>query len=211
MNMFSIFLTYLHYFFIGAFNIFLCLAIAVSFILFFISLAVIFLRKKETEVRLDPEQAPMVTVQIPTRNEIIALRCAKECLQSNYPVNRLQIIIGDDSDQSEISAEIDAFAALHPRVEITRRTDKSGFKPGNLNNMLLLSRGEIIIIFDSDFIPGKDFIPRIVAPFVHDREVASVQARWDFTNPGKNLATVLGSTMGYTFHRVFLPFMNYFG
>jgi len=209
--MFTTFLTYLHYFFVGAFNIFLYLAIAVSFILFFISFAVIFFRKKETEVRLDPEEAPMVTVQIPTRNEIIALRCADKCLQSDYPAGRLQIIIGDDSDQGEISAEIDAFAALHPRVEVARRTDKSGFKPGNLNNMLLRSRGEIIVIFDSDFMPGNDFIPRIVAPFVHDREVASVQARWDFSNPGKNLATVLGSTMGYTFHRVFLPFMNHFG
>jgi cellulose synthase/poly-beta-1,6-N-acetylglucosamine synthase-like glycosyltransferase len=77
--------------------------------------------------------------------------------------------------------------------------------------MLKESRGEVIVVLDSDFLPGRDFIRRIVAPFVLDPEVASVQARWDFINPGDNLATVLGATMGYSFHRVFLPFMRIVG
>ncbi|MFH1038611.1 MAG: glycosyltransferase [PVC group bacterium] len=204
-------LSILHYFFSGAFAVFLYLSIAVSFILFFISAVVICWRKKSSEMFLDPGKAPTVTVQIPTRNEIIALRCARMCLESDYPLERLQVLIGDDSDQPEISRQIDAFATRHPRVEVTRRADRSGFKPGNLNHMLKQSRGEIVIIFDSDFMPAPDFISRIVSPFVHDPEIASVQARWDFTNSGENLATVMGSTMGYSFHQVFLPFMNIFG
>ncbi len=204
-------LSIVHLLFSLTFTVFLYLAIAVSLILFFITAVVICRRKKNNEVDLDLEKAPLVTVQIPTRNEIIALRCARMCLESDYPPDRLQILLGDDSDQPEISRQIDDFVRRHPRVEVTRRMDKSGFKPGNLNNMLKESRGEIIVIFDSDFMPGPDFIPRIVSPFVHDPEVASAQARWDFTNPGKNLATVMGSTMGYSFHQVFLPFMNIFG
>jgi cellulose synthase/poly-beta-1,6-N-acetylglucosamine synthase-like glycosyltransferase len=195
----------------AAFEFFLILAIAVSLILVLISLTVIFLRDRRGERALDPEEAPEVTVQIPTKNEIVALRCARLCLESDYPAERLQILIGDDSDQGWISEEIDDFAAAHPGVKVVRRKDRSGFKPGNLNAMLERSRGAVIVILDSDFTPGEDFIRRIVAPFVHDPEVASVQARWDFINPGDNLATVLGATMGYTFHRVFLPFMNIFG
>ncbi len=202
---------YLHILSSILFESFLVLAVAVSLILFLITLAVIFLRDRRVEKGFDLSRAPGVTVQIPTKNEIVALRCARRCLESDYPAGRLQILIGDDSDREEISKEIDAFAAAQPRVEVVRRENRSGFKPGNLNAMLKESRGEVIVILDSDFIPGRDFIRRLVAPFVLDGDVASVQARWDFLNPGDNLATVLGATMGYSFHRIFLPFMNRFG
>jgi cellulose synthase/poly-beta-1,6-N-acetylglucosamine synthase-like glycosyltransferase len=193
------------------FQFFFILAVAVSLALYLITLTVIFFRYRREEKDFDPELAPEVTVQIPTKNEIVALRCARRCLQSDYPASRLQVLIGDDSDRKWISEEIDSFAAAHPEVEVVRRMDRSGFKPGNLNAMLKESRGEIIVILDSDFTPGKDFIRRIVAPFVHDPDLASVQARWDFINAGENLTTVLGAAMGYSFHRVFLPFMNRFG
>jgi len=201
---------YLHTLSSILFESFLLLAIAVSFVLFLITLAVIFSRPGK-EKECDPGRLPEVTVQIPTRNEIVALRCARRCLESDYPAGRLQVLIGDDSDRREVSEEIDAFADAHPRVEVVRRRDRSGFKPGNLNTMLKESRGEVIVVLDSDFLPGRDFIRRIAAPFVLDPEVASVQARWDFINPGDNLATVLGAAMGYSFHRVFLPFMKIFG
>ncbi len=193
------------------FQVFFVLAVAVSLALYGITLTVIFLRRRREEKEFNLERAPEVTVQIPTKNEVVALRCARLCLQSDYPSSRLQVLIGDDSDRAWISEEIDSFAAAHPGVEVVRREDRSGFKPGNLNAMLKASRGEIIVILDSDFTPGKDFIRRIVAPFVHDPKLASAQARWDFINASENLATVLGATMGYSFHRVFLPFMSRFG
>jgi len=204
-------LQYIHPAVTAVFDGFLLMAIGVSAILFLITLTVIFHRGRSEEKPIDPAKAPAVTVQIPTKNEIVALRCARKCLRSDYPSERLQILIGDDSDQPLISKELDAFAAAHPRVEVIRRENPAGFKPGNLNAMLKKSRGEIIVIFDSDFIPDADFIRRIVAPFINDPETASVQARWDFIDPGKNLATVLGAAMGYSFHRVFLPFLNIFG
>ena len=193
------------------FRFFLILAAAVSLILYLITLTVIFFRNRREEKEFDPGRAPMVTVQIPTKNEIVALRCARCCRQSDYPADRLQILIGDDSDRAWISEEIDSFAAAHPGVEVVRRKDRSGFKPGNLNAMLKESRGEIIVVLDSDFAPGEDFIRRIVAPFVHDPELASAQARWDFINGSENLVTVLGAAMGHSFHRIFLPFLSRFG
>ena len=53
---------------------------------------------------------PKVTIQIPTKNEIVALRCAKRCLNFNYPKDMFDVIIGDDSNNPAISKAIDDFA-----------------------------------------------------------------------------------------------------
>ena len=52
--------------------------------------------------------------KFPTYNEIAALNCAERCLQFDYPIDCLQLIIGDDSNDPDISQRIDAFAKKTP-------------------------------------------------------------------------------------------------
>ncbi|HDD72727.1 MAG TPA: glycosyltransferase, partial [Candidatus Aenigmarchaeota archaeon] len=106
--------------------------------------------KKQRRFSVKGEQLPFVTIQIPTRNEPVALRCAERCLRFDYPKDRFEIIIGDDSDNPEVSRMIDRFAAKHPQIRVTRRGSNKGFKAGNLNYMLKYSKGDIIVVFDSD-------------------------------------------------------------
>ena len=144
---------------------------------------------------------PKVTIQIPTLNEIVALRCARRCLKLDYPRGRYEIIIGDDSDSREVSRAIDGFARQHPgRVRVTRRKLKQGFKAGNLNHMLRYSRGEIIVVFDSDFIPPRDFLRKVVPPFVRDRKMGCVQAKWRYLNMEQNLVTRFSSVILMVYH-----------
>ncbi len=77
--------------------------------------------------------------------------------------------------------------------------------------MLKFSDGEILVILDSDFLPEKDFLNRIVAPFQHNSNIGAVQARWKFINQNQNLITVLGSVIGLAFHHIYLPFMRKLG
>lgn len=199
----------LHVLFQGAFNLLLIVTATVSFIYLVMTLHAILSRKKEAAP--DPEKAggaPMVTVQIPTFNELAAIRCAKACLGFNYPKDRFHILIGDDSDDPSVSKELASFAKRHAQVEVIKRPSNKGFKPGNLNNMLPHSRGDIIVIFDSDFVPGKDFLRRIVQPLEEDAGIAAVQARWTFLNPRQNLIATLGSTIINVFHYIVLPFIS---
>jgi cellulose synthase/poly-beta-1,6-N-acetylglucosamine synthase-like glycosyltransferase len=205
-----IILDWLHILFGSVFYFSLSVVLVISIFITFMTLSVMFFNRTKKERGFDLGQAPSVTVQIPTRNEVIALRCARKCLESDYPKDKLQILIGDDSNRIEVSEEIDAFAARHPEIEVIRRNENVGFKSGNLNNMLSHSKGEIIITFDSDFAPEKDFIKRIVAPFVHDREVAAVQARWKFINEEQNIITKYSAATLYTWHHIMLPFMKIF-
>jgi len=150
---------------------------------------------------------PTVTIQIPTFNEIVALRCAKKCLEFDYPKDKYEIIIGDDSNDIKISKKIDQFAKQHPEIKVTRRGNNIGYKPANLNHMLKYSNGEILVIFDSDFMPTSDFLKRIVVPFMKDNLVAGVQARWKLMNSEQNMTSVLGTTIISTFHQISIPYV----
>jgi len=194
------------------FYIFLYITIGVSALFLIMSIYNLLSKKKHDEPVLDESKAPFVTIQIPTYNELAALNCAQKCLEMNYPKDRYEIIIGDDSNKKDISRKIDAFAAKHSgMIKVTRRGSNVGFKPGNLNHMLKYTKGEIIIIFDSDFLPDTDFVRRIVAPFQKDKKVAGVQARWKFINNSQNAYSFMGSIIVESFHHVYLPFMKRFG
>jgi cellulose synthase/poly-beta-1,6-N-acetylglucosamine synthase-like glycosyltransferase len=139
---------------------------------------------------------PRVTIQIPTLNEIVAIRCARKCLELDYPKGRYEIIIGDDSSDPAISREIDSFARKHPgRVMVTRRGSSQGFKAGNLNHMLRHSRGEIIVTFDSDFMPPRDFLRRVIPPFVKNKRLAFAQTKWRYINIKQNIVSRFAATI----------------
>lgn len=170
-----------------------------------------FRKKKPKTTARKVTNWPSVTVQIPTKDELVALRCAKKCMEFDYPKNKLQIIIGDDSLKSENSKKIAEFCKKYKNVKVTRRGTNEGFKPGNLNHMLKYTNGEIIVIFDSDFIPKRDFLKKIVTPFVFDEKVACVQAKWDYMNMKQNWTSKLASSLLMVYHHLIAPINSRLG
>jgi cellulose synthase/poly-beta-1,6-N-acetylglucosamine synthase-like glycosyltransferase len=206
----------IHYFFDKTFYFFLYLTVIVSVFFMIISIYELIRRKSKREYEFNEKDVPFVTIQIPTYNELAALNCAQRCLDMDYPKDKYEIIIGDDSNKPEISKKIDKFASKssekYPNmIKITRRGANVGYKPGNLNHMLKYTNGEIIVIFDSDFLPEQGFLKRIVAPFQADKKIAGVQTRWKFINNNQNIFAFLGSLVVEGFHHVYLPFMKRVG
>lgn len=181
------------------------------FSLFFLSLCFIsiFSRKKINNFDIKVKDWPSVTIQIPTFNDLVALRCAKYCLKLDYPKDKFEIIIGDDSNNPDVSKKIDEFAKKYSnRIKVTRRGSNKGFKAGNLNHMLKYSKGEIIVIFDSDFIPEKNFLKKIISPFIIDKKVGCVQAMWGFLNEKQNYITKFATGIIMVYQRLIAPINN---
>ncbi len=171
--------------------------------------ALVFRRHKSAGEPLPAGTAlPTVTVQIPTYNELAALNCARCCLAFDYPADRLQILIGDDSNRPDVSREIDAFARENPRVQVCRRGDNAGYKPGNLNHMLKATTGDYLLILDSDFLPERDFLRRLAAPAARDPALAGVQASWRVANARQNYSTLMGAGIVNVIHVVILPLLK---
>ncbi len=199
-------LDYIHGFFNGTFNILLYFTILLTFTYLLISLYLILNKRKIRERPIKNSQLPFVTVQIPTYNELAALNCAKKCLEFDYPKDKYEIIIGNDSSEKEVSRKINEFAKWNG-IKVTSRGNNIGFKPGNLNHMLKFTKGDYIVVFDSDFLPKKDFLRRIIAPFVHNNKIDAVQARWRIKNFSQNIVSVVGGLIPMFSHMLALPFL----
>jgi len=115
----------------------------------------------------------------------------------DVPRDRLEIQVLDDSTD-ETTAIATAIAARHRargvNVTVLHRARRDGFKAGALAAGLERAHGEIIAVFDADFVPATDFLRRVVGRF-EDPHVGMVQTRWDHLNRGQSPLTAAQAVM----------------
>lgn len=131
------------------------------------------------------KKLPPVTVQLPIYNEMYVVeRLISSACEIDYPKELMEIQVLDDStDQTEEVARncVNAYRSLGIQIHHVLRNNRSGFKAGALSEGLKSARGELIAIFDADFIPPKDFLRKTV-DFFTDPKVGMVQVRWGHVN-----------------------------
>jgi cellulose synthase/poly-beta-1,6-N-acetylglucosamine synthase-like glycosyltransferase len=141
---------------------------------------------------------PRVTVQLPLFNEMyVAERIIDACAALDYPADRLEIQVLDDSTD-ETTAVVAARVAHHlgrgVNIRHIHRTDRTGYKAGALEKGLEVASGDLVAIFDADFVPAPDCIRRMVDHFV-DEKVGMVQMRWSHINRDYSLLTKVQAIM----------------
>jgi cellulose synthase/poly-beta-1,6-N-acetylglucosamine synthase-like glycosyltransferase len=138
------------------------------------------------------EQLPTVTIQLPLYNErFVVARLLEEVTKVEYPRELLQIQVLDDStDDTHAYTErlCNEYKAAGVTIEYRHRTNRHGFKAGALQEGLATATGELIAIFDADFLPPPDFLMRTVH-FFTDPGVGVVQTRWSYLNKEFNILT----------------------
>ena len=145
------------------------------------------------------ETLPVVTVQLPVFNEqAVVERMIDAACRLDWPAELLQIQVLDDSTDDTVGLSRAAAARWQGRgvdVEVLHRADRTGFKAGALAAGLASARGELIAIFDADFVPPPGFLRRVVPHFAAGPGVGMVQARWGHLNEELNLLTKLSSLL----------------
>lgn len=180
---------------------FACLVLVLFYSILQLSLAVAYVknrRKQKTEPDIkpiyDPATTPKVTVQLPMYNELyVADRIIEQAAQFDYPVDKLQIQVLDDStDETKdvIAKKVAEVAARGINIQHVHRTDRTGYKAGALDAAMDQVEGEFIAIFDADFVPESDFLIRTM-PYFQDENVGVVQTRWGHINKDYSLLTEL--------------------
>lgn len=136
-------------------------------------------RQRVAPAPADPpvaEPLPQVAMLYLTCNDFVAAS-AESCLSQDYPAYRVYIL--DDSSDATCRAQVDAFAARDPqRIQVVRRTDRRGFKAGNLNHGLAMAAVQepLFAIVDADEILPDDFLTRMVPRLLSDPSCGYVQA-----------------------------------
>lgn len=154
------------------------------------------------------EELPVVDVFIPTYNEdpeLLAgtLAAAKSLI---YPKDKLNIYLLDDGgteakrNHSDPRISVSAIRrheqlkALCKAMDVHYHARKQNdhAKAGNLNEGLKVSSGELVVVFDADHAPVREFLRETVGYFAEDEKVFLVQTPHYFLNPDpleKNLRT----------------------
>ena len=142
-------------------------------------------RKNVPGPPLPVENWPKVTVQLPIFNERYVIERLVEAVSHfDYPSELLEVQVLDDStDETRqvASACVERYQALGLNIHYLHRTNREGFKAGALAEGLKSATGELVAIFDADFLPSADFLRRTVPYFV-DPKLAMVQTRWTYLN-----------------------------
>ncbi len=143
---------------------------------------------------LDLSDAPRVTVQLPIFNELYVVdRLIDAVAKFNYPIEKLEIQILDDSDDETtklISEKVQVLKTQGLDVVHIRRNDRTGFKAGALQYGLKIAKGEFLAIFDADFLPQPDFLLKTLPPF-QEAKTGMVQTRWGHVNKDYSMLTRL--------------------
>lgn len=135
---------------------------------------------------------PAITVFIAAHNEEKVIGgCIEALLNSDYPLDRMSIVPVNDRSADGTASIIEEHRARHPdRILPFHRMDGKPGKAAALKDALAGAKGDIAIIFDADYIPGRGLLKQLVAPFF-DPEVGAVMGRVVPVNPGANLLTRL--------------------
>lgn len=152
--------------------------------------------KKYRHVRQEPaayfQELPVVTVQLPMYNEMyVGPRILNAVCQLDYPKEKLHVQVLDDSTDETVSImekAVEYWVRRGYDVDYIHRENRYGFKAGALENGLATARGDIVAIFDADFVPRADFLQQTVHHFT-DPKVGIVQTRWAHLNGDYSLLT----------------------
>ena len=138
---------------------------------------------------------PRVAVQVPLFNErFVAERVIDAVAALDYPPERLHLQILDDSTDDThalVAARVAQYRTTGLRIDHVTRPERTGYKAGALAHGLNETDGEIIVIFDADFVPEPDFLRRTVPLFFADERLGVVQTRWGHCNENESLLTRL--------------------
>lgn len=140
----------------------------------------------------NPDEIPYITIQLPVYNEMYVMeRLLDNIAKIDYPKDKLEIQVLDDSTDETVETTLKHVQQLQSTgldIKHITRTDRKGFKAGALKEGLETAKGSIIAIFDSDFLPQKDWLKHTI-PYFKDEAIGVVQTRWGHINRNYSILT----------------------
>ncbi len=148
--------------------------------------------------RVEPENLPSVDILVPSYNEptemlAVTLSAARNMI---YPARLRTVVLCDDggtdqrcnSPNAELAAKSKArraeLQALCEELGVvySTRAKNEHAKAGNMSAALAKRDGDLVVVFDADHVPSRDFLARTVGYFVEDPKLFLVQTPHFFIN-----------------------------
>ncbi|KAI9133326.1 glycosyltransferase family 2 protein [Acaryochloris sp. CCMEE 5410] len=146
----------------------------------------------EEPLNLDkPEtEYPFVSLLVSAKNEEAVLESlVKTLCKLDYPAERYEVWIVDDSSTDKTPDVLAQLSEEYAQLHVLRRSaEDGGGKSGALNQVLPMTQGDIIGVFDADAQVSADLLCRVL-PLFDDPQMGAVQVRKQIANADTNFWT----------------------
>jgi cellulose synthase/poly-beta-1,6-N-acetylglucosamine synthase-like glycosyltransferase len=135
---------------------------------------------------------PKISLMIPAHNESLVITHTLEALlKSDYPSDRLEILVINDGSTDDTAKQVEAVAARDARVRLFNIPPELAArgKSAALNRGLSQCRNNVIGIFDADNMPEQDSILHLARQLATDPSLGAVIGKFRCINRKKNLLT----------------------
>jgi len=151
------------------------------------ALTLLAIRRKRPPAVTQPSSWPFVSVHVPVFNEgAVVSRVLDSALAFNYPHDRLEVIVVDDSTDNTTTLLRSYERRYRGIVRIIHRDRRMGFKAGALQRALIESKGEFVALFDADQTPPSSFLQRMIPYLTSDNRIAFAQGRATYLSDGNS-------------------------
>jgi glycosyltransferase involved in cell wall biosynthesis len=109
----------------------------------------------------DSVEWPSVSIVLPCRNEIRHIgTCLDSILASDYPQDRLEVVIADGMSDDGTREILARYAAAHPRIVMVDNPRR--IAPAGMNAGIRAARGEVVVRMDAHAMFPNDYLSRLV-------------------------------------------------
>ncbi len=153
------------------------------------TLVAVFARPKKHLEEMQGD-CPLVSVLVAAKNEEAVIeRLVKNLCSLEYPEERYEVWVIDDNSTDKTPNVLTALAQEYDKLKVLRREpDAGGGKSGALNQVLPLTKGEIVAVFDADAQVSSDLLLRVI-PLFQKENLGAVQVRKVIANAAENFWT----------------------
>ena len=136
------------------------------------------------------EDWPYVSLLVAAKNEeAVIARFVESICNVDYPIDRYEVWAIDDHSSDGTPLVLEQLTKQYPQLKVFRRgANASGGKSGALNQVLPLTRGEFVGVFDADATVTPDLLRRVL-PVFEEQQVGAVQVRKAIANASVNFWT----------------------
>ncbi|MEM7554103.1 MAG: glycosyltransferase family 2 protein [Cyanobacteria bacterium P01_A01_bin.84] len=153
------------------------------------ALVVVFAKPRNHD-EVSDENLPYISILVAAKNEeAVISRLVKNLCNLKYPKDQYEIWIIDDNSSDKTPEILGELSLKYEQLKVFQRSsDARGGKSGALNQVLPLTTGEILAVFDADAHVSEDILPQTV-PLFRRQKVGAVQLRKAIANAGENFWT----------------------
>jgi cellulose synthase/poly-beta-1,6-N-acetylglucosamine synthase-like glycosyltransferase len=156
------------------------------------------------KVKLDRHHLdlPALSILIPAHNEELVIeRTVRKILASEYPADKLEIIVMNDGSSDQTAAILDSLAKEFPNVHPVHIPKGQGGKGKAhvLNRGLSLTKYDFIAIYDADNQPEPRSLRYLAGQFTLNPQLGAALGKFRTLNRNRNLLTRFINIEGLSF------------